>query len=471
MAAVAEVRLVGMERDGAHTTVRPRHPRHVHAMRRALMLADAGLLASLGLGAVAASSALTASFGTAGLGIGLIFAWVLLLRAYHAYDAQALGADVLAAFPQLWHAALTGTVLSWTVVAAGTAPDPAPPAIMGVGAAALAGLITIRFAWGALASRIERTARVAVVAGREQAAVLERKLGAQAARGGIEHACSLSPMEAGVADLRELATAHRLDMLLVAAADLPGCELDALARRALCAGMSVAIVPGGRATMGHRTRLDSLQGLPLIALHPPVITASSRAAKRMVDLVGATSLILVTWPLMVAIAIAVKRDGCGPILFRQARVGRGHKRFVLLKFRTMICGAEQLQSELMTYSDDPRWLKLEHDPRITRVGRLLRRTSLDELPQLFNVLRGDMSLVGPRPLIEAEDALVEDASRARADVMPGLTGLWQVRGRTNLSFEEMIELDWSYSTNWSLGSDIGLLARTLPAVLTRKGAN
>ena len=452
-----------------HGIVRPRHTARMHAVRRVLMLADAGLLVALALSASVLSHT-PVSPATVGLGLALIVVWVLVLRAYHAYDANGLGADVLTGLPRLWHAALTGTVLSWAALAVCTGLDPALPIVAGSGAAAFAGIVAIRFAWLMLASRIERAARVAVIAAGDRAALLERKLGSRASAG-LEHVCTLTPTEAHRADLPELAAAHRVDTLVVAAGDMPGRELDALARRGLLAGLSVCIVPSGGAAMGHRTTLESLQGLPVIALHSPVITTSSRAGKRVVDIAGATILMLLAWPLMLVIAMVVKIDDRGPILFRQTRVGRGDKRFAVLKFRTMVCGAEHRQSELMAYSADPCWLNLEHDPRITRPGRLLRKTSLDELPQLFNVLRGDMSLVGPRPLIEAEDALVEDIDRARGDVKPGLTGLWQVSGRTNLPFEEMIELDWKYSTNWSLGRDVGLLARTLPAVLRRRGAN
>ena len=164
-------------------------------------------------------------------------------------------------------------------------------------------------------------------------------------------------------------------------------------------------------------------------------------------------------------ALAVRLDSRGPVLFRQERVGRGSRHFRVLKFRTMVADAEAQRAALLAQSADPGWLLLEHDPRVTRVGRFLRRTSIDELPQLLNVLRGQMSLVGPRPLIVSEDSQIGGWARGRLDLTPGITGLWQVLGRTSIPFEEMVKLDYLYVTNWSLWADIRLILRTLPAVL------
>jgi lipopolysaccharide/colanic/teichoic acid biosynthesis glycosyltransferase len=174
---------------------------------------------------------------------------------------------------------------------------------------------------------------------------------------------------------------------------------------------------------------------------------------------------------MLCIAAAVTLDSRGPVLFRGERIGRRGRRFRIAKFRTMVVGAEAMTEQLRGLSLDSHWLLLDRDPRITRVGRLLRHSSLDELPQLWSVLKGDMSLVGPRPLIEAEDRQITGWARGRLDLTPGLTGLWQVLGRTSIPFEEMVKLDYIYVTNWSVWRDVQLLLRTLPVVLTRRGAN
>jgi lipopolysaccharide/colanic/teichoic acid biosynthesis glycosyltransferase len=194
-------------------------------------------------------------------------------------------------------------------------------------------------------------------------------------------------------------------------------------------------------------------------------------AKRIIDIVGAALLLVIFAPALAAIAAAIWLTSPGPALFMQRRIGRDGASFRLVKFRTMTCDADALLDELRAESRDPHWLLLDRDPRVTRVGRVLRMASLDELPQLWNVLRGDMSLVGPRPLVEHEHRLVADWASQRTHVQPGLTGLWQVGGRTSVTFEEMLTLDMRYIRSWSLRQDLVLLARTVPAVLTGRGAN
>jgi lipopolysaccharide/colanic/teichoic acid biosynthesis glycosyltransferase len=195
------------------------------------------------------------------------------------------------------------------------------------------------------------------------------------------------------------------------------------------------------------------------------------AAKRAIDVVGAAIALVVCGPLMGLIALVVRRHPPGPALFRQERVGRGGQTFTVLKFRTMVVEAEQRGAELLPLSRDPDWLDLAHDPRVTGIGRVLRRTSLDELPQLLNVLRGDMSLVGPRPLVPAEAARAAELAPRRAEVAPGITGAWQVSGRTAISFKGMLALDAEYVATWSLWNDLAIMARTVPVVLSGKGAN
>ncbi len=221
-----------------------------------------------------------------------------------------------------------------------------------------------------------------------------------------------------------------------------------------------------------RLDIDTVSGIPLIGMKEPSISGVNFVLKRTLDVVLATLLVaLFSW-LFLLLAFLVKIDDPdGPVLFRQTRVGKGSKPFTALKFRSMRHGADKLLDALLTRNEaEGPIFKMRDDPRRTRVGGFLRRCSLDELPQLFNVLRGDMSLVGPRPPTPREVALYESWQRQRLEALPGITGLWQVTGRSELGFSEQVLLDITYIENWSLGLDLRILLRTIPAVLTGKGA-
>lgn len=220
-----------------------------------------------------------------------------------------------------------------------------------------------------------------------------------------------------------------------------------------------------------RLNIHEVAGLPLIGLKPARIAGWNYAMKRTLDvLLSSTVLIVGSIPAAI-MAIAIKLDSDGPVLFRQERVGRDGKRFTCYKFRTMVKDAEQLQAQLsQEYNVDRRLAKLKDDPRRTRVGKFLRKTSLDEFPQFFNILVGEMSLVGPRPPVPAEVAEYDEWHLGRLLVTPGLTGLWQVSGRSNLTFDEMVRLDLYYAEHWSLWLDIKIMLRTIPALVTARGA-
>jgi len=236
----------------------------------------------------------------------------------------------------------------------------------------------------------------------------------------------------------------------------------------------IDVVPRLFALLGRNTNVHNVEGLPLVALPRPAFPRSTLLIKRTTDIVLASAGLVVLAPLFVVVAALIKLDSPGPVLFRQTRMGEGGKTFELFKFRTMAVDAEARKAEIaglnkhVLEDGDPRLFKVPDDPRVTRVGRPLRRYSLDELPQLVNVLRGEMSLVGPRPLILEEDRHVVDWRRRRLHVRPGITGLWQVSGRDDISFEEMVELDYRYVADWSLVDDLGLLLRTLPAVVRER---
>jgi lipopolysaccharide/colanic/teichoic acid biosynthesis glycosyltransferase len=198
--------------------------------------------------------------------------------------------------------------------------------------------------------------------------------------------------------------------------------------------------------------------------------------KRGLDLVVSSAALLVLSPVLLGIALAIKLDSRGPVMFRQTRRGKAEGVFRIYKFRTMTVDAEERKYELahlnmhLSPGGDPRMFKIPDDPRVTRVGNFLRRTRLDELPQLLNVVKGEMSLVGPRPIILDEDQHVAGWARRRLDLRPGMTGLWQVLGASDIPFDEMTKLDYRYVTNWSLAEDLRLIMLTIPSILRRRAA-
>ena len=200
------------------------------------------------------------------------------------------------------------------------------------------------------------------------------------------------------------------------------------------------------------------------------LTRSSARFKRLFDLIGASLGLLAVSPLLIAVAIAIKLDSRGPVFFRQQRVGRHGKRFQMLKFRTMVPEAEAMKESLRHRNEAQDGLfKIADDPRVTRVGSFLRKSALDELPQLFNILKGEMSLVGPRPLVIEEDQRVEGWHRRRLELTPGMTGHWQILGPSRVPLAEMVAIDYLYVANWSLWKDVKILLRTVPHVLGRHG--
>ena len=220
--------------------------------------------------------------------------------------------------------------------------------------------------------------------------------------------------------------------------------------------------------------MHTLEGIPLVGLRPTRLARSSRVLKRAFDLCAATLGLVVLAPLFAGVAIAIKVESRGPIFFRQVRRGANGSTFRIYKFRTMVAEAEDKKAEVvhlnMHRNRDPRMTKIPDDPRVTQVGRYLRRFSIDELPQLINVVKGEMSLVGPRPLILEEDRYVTAWARKRLDLKPGITGLWQVLGRSDIPFDEMTKLDYVYVTNWSLREDLRLIFLTVPSLFRTRRA-
>jgi exopolysaccharide biosynthesis polyprenyl glycosylphosphotransferase len=252
-----------------------------------------------------------------------------------------------------------------------------------------------------------------------------------------------------------------------------GCEEEEvlhLIRLIKALGVKLSVLPRLLEVVGSASVFDELDGLSLLGVRSYGLSKSSGMLKRVIDVVLAGVLLLVLSPFLILIAGAIKLNSPGPVFFRQRRTGRRGREFAMIKFRSMVHNAEEMKARLSESNEAEGGLfKISADPWVTRTGRFLRKTSVDELPQLLNVLRGDMSLVGPRPLIPDEDILIEGWRRRRLALKPGMTGLWQIFGSSRIPMGEMVKLDYMYGANWSLWLDLKILLRTVPYVLTRRG--
>ena len=279
-----------------------------------------------------------------------------------------------------------------------------------------------------------------------------------------------APVVGGIGDLVDTASTAGVSAVVVAGAIRGGHErLRRLGWQLEERGVELVVSSPLADVAAGRVHERPVDGLPLMHVETP--DYRYRRGKRALDVVGATVGLLLLAPLLVVIAIVIRLDDGGPVVFRQRRVGRGGQEFAICKFRTMCVDAEARVTELSPANQGSGPLfKIQDDPRVTRVGAFLRRTSLDELPQLWNVLTGSMSLVGPRPALPAEVAVYEDFADRRLLVTPGMTGLWQVSGRSDLDWAEGVRLDLHYVENWSFLHDLVILARTVPSVLRSRGA-
>jgi exopolysaccharide biosynthesis polyprenyl glycosylphosphotransferase len=270
-------------------------------------------------------------------------------------------------------------------------------------------------------------------------------------------------------DLEGVISEFRVDrVLLIPTTADSETMLDAVSRTT-AAGVKVSIVPRLFEVVGSAVEFDTIGGVTVLGVRRPGLSRSSRALKRAMDVVGSGVGLLLLLPLGSLLALAIKLDSPGPVFFRQRRVGHEGRVFRMFKFRSMVDGAEAQRAALEALNETHGVFKLKADPRVTRIGRFLRRTSLDELPQLINVLLGDMSLVGPRPLVVDEDRLIEGRHRDRLQLPPGMTGPWQVLGPTRPPLSEMVKTDYLYATNWSLWTDVKILLRTFAHVVSQRG--
>ena len=272
-------------------------------------------------------------------------------------------------------------------------------------------------------------------------------------------------------NLGDVVEEHRVEEVIIADPDFPQVDAVELVDQCHQRGVHVRVAPSTMEILIHRAEFIPGESVPLFELKPPVFEGIDFALKRTFDALGSALLLFFLSPVLLAIVLAVRVSSRGPIFYRSVRPGIGQLPFNCLKFRTMYVDADLRQADLEAHNEASGALfKIRNDPRMTPVGRFLRRFSLDELPQLINVLRGEMSLVGPRPLPQRDYERLEDWHRKRYLVLPGITGLWQVSGRSELDFDDLVRLDFLYLERWSLALDLTILLKTIPAVFTRRGA-
>ena len=333
-------------------------------------------------------------------------------------------------------------------------------------AAVLAGRAFARL----LARRILPVERCLIIAEPEQAGRVRERLAASRARTRVVHSFTTDDLGSlgGPKIMDRLLHDLRVHRLIIGSIATGADTVVELIRMAKAVGVRVSVLPGILEVVGSAAAFDDVEGLAMIGVPRFGLSRSSRMLKRGFDLVLTAVGLLAVSPLLAAIALAIRLDSPGPVFFRQTRVGRKGRHFAILKFRSMVADADARKEELQALNvAGPGLFKVKDDPRVTRVGRFLRSSSLDELPQLFNVLRNDMSLVGPRPLVTNEDAQVLGLDRSRLRLKPGMTGPWQLLG-ARVALQEMVEIDYLYASQWSLWLDLKMMLDTVRYVLRRR---
>lgn len=431
----------------------------------------------------------TASYLT--VSVILVLAWWLMLAAWGTRDSRILGSG-----PEEYKRVSAASLWLFGLIAIFSYVFGVETARGYVGLALPAGILGLLLARWLVRQHlsIERASgksfsRVLIIGGMESVEHLIRSLRSQPAAGYLPVAAYILDLPAGAdppgglrvpvvgqeanlsSILQAIGTASADTVAISSEVPLSPQLIRHLGWELAAQGTGLILAPALTDVAGPRIHTQPVAGLPLIHVSTPRLDGGSRVVKRLFDIAASCALIVISLPLLLAVALAVRLESAGPILFKQTRIGLEGKEFSMRKFRSMVVDAEQRAAEIRALNEsDGVLFKIEHDPRITKVGRHLRKLSLDELPQLFNVLAGSMSLVGPRPPLPREvDAYEQDVHR-RLLVKPGITGLWQVSGRSLLSWQDTVRLDLYYVENWSLIADIVILLRTFRAVVLGRGA-
>jgi exopolysaccharide biosynthesis polyprenyl glycosylphosphotransferase len=447
--------------------------------RRSLLVADAFAIVGAFVLTMALSSRSVQLTWASIAGVPILLVGAKVLGLYDRDDAL-LRKTTLDEAPKLFQVATLCALVAWLaggLFVAGTL-DRHEALFLWL---ALAGLLMLmRTAARAVALRMAPEERCLFIGDSAAAATIRSKL---SDHGGIrakmvahldlDKIATWSTDARSAAELAEVrALARRLDVhrAIVAPRSADGGEVLDLVRTLKAVGVRVSILPRMLEVVGSSVVFDDLHGVTVMGVRRFDLTRSSASIKRSFDLVCASLGLLAISPLMLVAAVAIKLDSSGPVFFRQLRVGRHGKHFRIFKFRTMVSDAEALKDSLRERNEAKEGLfKIVDDPRITRVGSFLRKSALDELPQLLNILKGEMSVVGPRPLVVDEDQRVEGWHRRRLELTPGMTGHWQILGPARVPLKEMVAIDYLYVANWSLWTDIKIMMRTVPYVVGRKG--
>jgi exopolysaccharide biosynthesis polyprenyl glycosylphosphotransferase len=396
-------------------------------------------------------------------------------------DETLLRKTTLDEVPKLFHLATLCALVAW--IAGGWIIVGAPmrrPEALFLWLALLTALVLARASARSIALRLAPVERCLFVGEEGSARTIRAKLtdhrGIKAkivAQLDLEQAAPWSTDDSSacrLAEVRDLAQQLDVHRAIVAPGSAEGGEMLNLVRTLKAVGVRVSVLPRLLEVVGSSVEFDDLHGVTVMGVRRFELTRSSRGVKRAFDLLGASLGLLAVSPLLGAIAVAIKLDSRGPVFFRQLRVGQHGERFQMLKFRTMVPDAEAQKDGLRHRNEAQDGLfKIADDPRVTRLGSFLRKSALDELPQLLNILKGQMSLVGPRPLVIEEDQRVEGWHRRRLELTPGMTGHWQILGPARVPLGEMVAIDYLYVANWSLWKDVKILLRTVPHVLGRRG--
>jgi exopolysaccharide biosynthesis polyprenyl glycosylphosphotransferase len=469
----------------ADRLVSSRHRDRDYGLRRILFAADSVALALALAIAIRTTGDPSRTEVDALWIIPTIPAWFLLFRAYGLYQrpVRRFEPTHLDDFSSLFHALLVGTLGLWVWFRFMPVDRLNLEDVIAFGFFAFLLINGLRAAVRMIGLRMRGPEKVLVIAPLADVKILQRKFGnhpeyemevasAMTIGGEGHEGLDLAICE-NFDDVGHMLRAAEVDHLMVQLNQdlISQEEIAELMRTCHRARIRFGTFPREKSLLPPGVDVNHVEGTGFLSYHPPVLSRSSMIIKRAMDLMIALPLLVVLAIPMAVIAMAIKLGDGGSVLFSQTRVGKDGKRFQLLKFRTMVPDADAMVAELMEKSLDPDWLVMAEDPRITLVGHFLRRSSVDELPQLWNVVRGDMSLVGPRPLPVRDDAEVRGWGRHRLDCVPGITGWWQVLGRNNIPFREMVEIDYAYVTSWSFWGDFKLLVRTIPVVLGRRGSN